>query len=70
MQHHYATHHYCLVYVDDIIITGNDNTVISNATWSLQDQFLVKTLGDLNYILFIKVKRIKEGLCLTQYKYI
>jgi hypothetical protein len=59
-----------LVYVDDIIITGPDNLLISNVITQLQHEFPLKDLGPLNFFLCIQVTRTKEGLHLCQTKYI
>lgn len=59
-----------LVYVDDIIMSGTSNELISNVITSLQAQFPVKNLGLIHYFLGIKVKRTKGGLLLSQTKYI
>jgi hypothetical protein len=59
-----------LVYVDDIIITGPDNLLISNVITQLQLEFPLKDLGPLNFFLGIQVTRTKEGLHLCQTKYI
>lgn len=60
---------YLLVYVDDMLLTGNDATVISQITEFLSTQFKVKTLGDLSYFLGIQVVKTTTGLFMSQAKY-
>jgi Reverse transcriptase (RNA-dependent DNA polymerase) len=61
---------YILVYVDDLIITGNDSTLVSDIIQSLQTKFALKDLGRLHYFLGIEVTPSGDGLLLTQSKYI
>jgi hypothetical protein len=61
---------YFLVYVDDLIITGNDNSFISYFLQALSTRFSIKDLGDLNYFLGVEVLPSSAGLLLTQHKYI
>ena len=61
---------YMLVYVDDIIITGNSPTQISRFIQSLSTRFSLKDLGDLTFFLGIEVSRTSAGLHLTQSRYI
>lgn len=61
---------YCLAYVDDLIITSRNTTLISKLIAHLQSHFLVKDLGPLNYFLGIEVSYSKGGLLLMQHKYI
>ena len=60
---------FVLVYVDDIIVAsscpGATNALLSD----LQSDFALKDLGDLHYFLGIEVKKVKEGLVLTQQRY-
>lgn len=60
-----------LVYVDDIIITGDNLSLIENLTSKLNDEFALKQLGNLEYFLGIEVQRLHDGsLLLSQTKYI
>lgn len=44
-----------LIYVDDLLITGNDDKLISELKQVLHQSFKMKDLGDLKYFLGIKV---------------
>ena len=41
-----------LVYVDDVLITGNDDKFISNLVQKLSMEFALKDLGKLHYYYF------------------
>ncbi|XP_023765083.1 uncharacterized mitochondrial protein AtMg00810-like [Lactuca sativa] len=58
-----------LIYVDDVIIVGNDTTKIKSTKSDLDARFSIKDLGSLTYFLGIEVSRTKEGLVLSQRKY-
>ena len=58
-----------LVYVDDIVLTGNDTEEIARITNLLDQQFKIKNLGDLTYFLGLKVARNSTGVHLWQRKY-
>ena len=58
-----------LVYVDDIVITGNDEAEISNFKKFLSSKFMIKDLGELKYFLGIEVLKNDKGLCMSQRKY-
>ncbi|GKB52403.1 ribonuclease H-like domain-containing protein, partial [Tanacetum coccineum] len=58
-----------LVYVDDIIITGNNLTKIEKFKQFLKTKFMIKDLGKLKYFLGIKVLDTLKGICLNQKKY-
>jgi len=60
-----------LIYVDDILITGNDTNAITALVAALNMQFSLKDLGSLHYFLGIEATWSSSGaLHLTQTKYI
>ncbi|KAF7810522.1 putative mitochondrial protein [Senna tora] len=58
-----------LVYVDDLIITGDDEAEIQQVRANLSVRFQMKELGELKHFLGLEVDRSKEGLFLCQQKY-
>ncbi|GJX64295.1 ribonuclease H-like domain-containing protein [Tanacetum coccineum] len=58
-----------LVYVDDIIISGNDVNEINMFKSFLSSKFQIKDLGKLKYFLGIKVFECGNDICLNQSKY-
>ena len=58
------------MYVDDIIITGDEMAGISSLKSFLHGQFHTKDLGMLKYFLGVEVMRSKRGIFLFQRKYV
>ncbi len=59
-----------MVYVDDIVITGDDSKGITNLKQFLQKHFLTKDLVKLWYFLGIDIARPKQGINLIKRKYV
>ncbi|XP_075492446.1 uncharacterized protein LOC142530498 [Primulina tabacum] len=59
-----------LIYVDDLIITGNNTDSIAQLKTKLQHKFPIKDLGSLKYFLGIEMAASNKGLFLNQRKYI
>jgi len=50
-----------LVYVDDLIITSDDETEIQRTKIIISVRFQVKDLGKLKHFLGLEVERTKDG---------
>ncbi|WMV28790.1 hypothetical protein MTR67_022175 [Solanum verrucosum] len=59
-----------LVYVDDQLITGKNDQMITEAKENLHQQFKLKHLGELRYFLGIEVLRSSKRVVLNQRKYV
>jgi hypothetical protein len=68
--HTSSTIAYCLVYVDDLIITGNNSVFVASIIDHLGHKFSIKDLGSLHFFLGVEVIPTTAGLFLTQHKYI
>ena len=51
-----------IVYVDDIILTGDDVVEIKNLKERIASEFEIKDLGALKYFLGVEVARSKKEL--------
>ncbi|PKU79054.1 Retrovirus-related Pol polyprotein from transposon TNT 1-94 [Dendrobium catenatum] len=60
---------YILIYVDDIIITGNDQQHIQTILAELRSAFALKQLGQISLFLGIQVTRSNKGFFLSQAHY-
>ena len=55
-----------IVYVDDIVITGDDITEIVDLKKYLDQEFEVKDLGQLKYFIGIEISRGPKEMFLSQ----
>jgi hypothetical protein len=63
-------HTLLLLYIDDILITGDDVEHISLVKQELGEHFQMSDLGPLSYFLGIEVKQCANGYYISQTKYI
>jgi hypothetical protein len=61
---------YILIYVDDILVTGPNHSMIAQLIKRLQCDFVLKDLGPLTFFLGIEAIRVPLGLVLSQQRYI
>ncbi|VVA39230.1 PREDICTED: Retrovirus-related Pol poly from, partial [Prunus dulcis] len=59
-----------IIYIDNMIVTGDDQAEIESLQKYLAFEFEMKSLGDLKYFLGIEVARFKHGIFLSQKKYV
>ncbi|CAL5395906.1 unnamed protein product [Camellia sinensis] len=59
-----------IVYVDDIILTGDHEEEIGLLKKFLTKEFEIKDLGNLKYFLGMEIARSKKGIAVSQRKYV
>lgn len=59
-----------VVYVDDVLLTGDNLNVITDLKAALHTKFSIKDLGEAKYYLGLEVSRIEKGITLSQKKFI
>ena len=57
---------YFLIYVDDLIITGSDPSLVDTIIWKLDSAFSTKDLGPSSYFYGVEVLATSSGLLLSQ----
>ena len=57
------------MYVDDLIVTGNDDNEISRFKLEMQSQFKMSDLGLLSFYLGIEVRQDDSSITLHQTSY-
>jgi len=58
------------VYVDDLLITGDNVTGINDLKVALDTAFTIKDLGHARYFLDLELSRSSQGIFLNQRKYV
>ena len=61
---------YFLVYVDDLLLTGNDDNFLASFIHGLSSRFSLKNLGTPHYFLGVELVQHNSGLLLSQHKFI
>ena len=61
---------YFQVYVDDLIITGSDETIVDQIIRQLDSTFSTKDLGRLSFFCGVEVLPTCTGVVLSQQKYV
>ena len=61
---------FILVYVDDIILVSSCHGAVPELLKDLNKDFALKDLGELHYFLGIEVNKIRNGILMTQEKYV
>ena len=55
-----------IVYIDDIVVTGDDLEEIGKLKEKLKKEFQIKDLERFKYFLSIKVAQLNEGIVISQ----
>ncbi|GJS15447.1 uncharacterized mitochondrial protein-like protein [Tanacetum coccineum] len=55
--------------MDDILLTGNDKSLLQSIKQQLDQQFSIKDLGSLHYYLGIEILQNSKGLVMSKRKY-
>ncbi|KAK2994957.1 hypothetical protein RJ640_027861 [Escallonia rubra] len=58
------------VYVDDIILTGDDIAEMEHLKQCLASEFEIKDLGSLKFFLGMEIARSRKGIAVSQRKYV
>lgn len=57
------------LYVDDLIYTGNDESMMGDFKKSMMNEFDMTDLGKMRYFLGIEVQQLESGIFISQKKY-
>jgi hypothetical protein len=60
---------FMLIYMDDIVVARSSEKVVTALLHDLGMDFALKDLGELHYFLGIEVKKVHDGVVLSQTKY-
>eukprot|EP00253_Pinus_taeda_P018569 PITA_18569 len=59
-----------VLYVDDVIFTGNDDQLIKNFKSVMKEEFEMTDMGFLRYFLGIEVDQNEKGIFISQARYV
>lgn len=59
-----------IVHVDDIVLTGNHQGEIRRLKILLSNEFEIKEMGHLRYLLGLEVARTSKGISVSQHRYV
>jgi hypothetical protein len=59
-----------IVYIDDIVLIGNDEEEMRRLRKYLVNEFEIKDLGSLKYFLGIEVERLRHKIFIFERKYV
>lgn len=57
------------IYVDDLIFSGNDESLLDEFKLSMKREFEMTDLGLMRFFLRVEVRQSQEGIHLCQKKY-
>lgn len=57
------------LYVDDLIYSGNDESMMMEFKRSMMKEFDMSDLGKMRYFLGIEVQQLENGIFISQKKY-
>ncbi|GAU24969.1 hypothetical protein TSUD_312040 [Trifolium subterraneum] len=57
------------IYVDDLIVTGNNQNLITDFKMSMKKKFAMSDLGKMKFFLGVEVNQTEEGIFIHQMKY-
>ncbi|XP_019167625.1 PREDICTED: uncharacterized protein LOC109163327 [Ipomoea nil] len=60
---------YLLVYVDDILLMGSDQPLVTHLLSKLSATFKIRDLGEPNFFLGIETVKCDDGILLSQPRY-
>jgi hypothetical protein len=60
---------FVLIYVDGIVVASSSDTATTTLLRDLEKDFALKDMGTLHYFLGIEVKRLNDGLVMSQTRY-
>lgn len=59
-----------IIYIDNILLTGNNKNEIQAVKQFLNTEFTIRDLGEVDYFLSIQLIHTKDGVGVSQRKYI